>query len=159
MLGLIRTQPPNAGELDRELAAILGGAPALGKGVVRAAGYTRVSSFMQVEDGNSLDDQAARIARFVAEHGWELVEVFADPARRDSRGRVWRPADFRPDLGLLLGLADRREPLGLKLGPALPHALVPAGLEAEWVSHRGDVVEAGLWSGPSASAGSLARSR
>ena len=32
-----------------------------GKGLVRAAGYTRVSSFMQVEDGNSLDDQAARI--------------------------------------------------------------------------------------------------
>ena len=28
MLGLIRTQPPNAGELDRELAAILGGGPA-----------------------------------------------------------------------------------------------------------------------------------
>ena len=36
---------------------------------------------MQVEDGNSLDDQAARIVRVVAEHGWELVEVFADPAR------------------------------------------------------------------------------
>ena len=95
MTALIRTQPPNAGELDRELAAILGGAPSLGQGLVRAAGYTRVSSFMQVEDGNSLEDQAARIARVVAEHGWELVEVFADPARSGRN-------EQRPQLARLL---------------------------------------------------------
>jgi DNA invertase Pin-like site-specific DNA recombinase len=95
MTPLIRTQPPSASELDRELAAILGGAPALGKGLVRAAGYTRVSSFMQVEDGNSLDDQAARIARVVAEHGWELVEIYADPARSGRN-------EQRPQLARLL---------------------------------------------------------
>jgi SAM-dependent methyltransferase len=74
--------------------------------------------------------------------------VFADPARRDARGRVWRAADFSPDLGSLLALADGVRVLGLKLGPALPHALVPPAAEAEWVSHHGDVVEVGLWSGP-----------
>jgi hypothetical protein len=74
--------------------------------------------------------------------------VFADPARRDARGRVWRAEDFSPDLGVLLALADDARVLGLKLGPALPHALVPAVAEAEWVSHRGDVVEVGVWSGP-----------
>jgi SAM-dependent methyltransferase len=74
--------------------------------------------------------------------------VFADPARRDARGRVWRTEDFSPDLGVLLALADDARVLGLKLGPALPHALVPAEAEAEWVSHRGDVVEVGVWSGP-----------
>ena len=74
--------------------------------------------------------------------------VFADPARRDARGRVWRAQDFSPDLTSLLALADGRRVLGLKLGPALPHALVPAGAEAEWVSHSGDVVEVGVWSGP-----------
>jgi hypothetical protein len=74
--------------------------------------------------------------------------VFADPARRDARGRVWRAQDFSPDLGSLLTLADPARVLGLKLGPALPHALVPDDAEAEWVSHRGDVVEVGLWSGP-----------
>ncbi|HEY0238133.1 MAG TPA: class I SAM-dependent methyltransferase, partial [Friedmanniella sp.] len=74
--------------------------------------------------------------------------VFADPARRDARGRVWRAADFSPDLTTLLALADRHRALGIKLGPALPHALVPPEAEAEWVSHRGDVVEVGLWSGP-----------
>ena len=95
MLGLIRTQPPNEVEIDRELAAILGGAPALGKGLVRAVGYTRVSSFMQVEDGSSLDDQAARIARTVEERGWELVEIFADPARTGRN-------EQRPQLARLL---------------------------------------------------------
>lgn len=95
MVWPIRRQPPTEVELDRELAAILGGSPAAGRGLVRAAGYTRVSSFMQVEDGNSLEDQAARIARTVAEHGWELIEVFADPARSGRN-------EQRPQLARLL---------------------------------------------------------
>ncbi len=74
--------------------------------------------------------------------------VFADPARRDARGRVWRAQDFSPDLTSLLALAGPGRALGLKLGPALPHALVPPDAEAEWVSHHSDVVEVGLWSGP-----------
>ncbi|MGI3781714.1 MAG: hypothetical protein ACRYG2_13150, partial [Janthinobacterium lividum] len=84
------------------------------------------------------------------------VGVFADPARRDARGRVWRAADFSPDLGSLLALADGPggvRVLGLKLGPALPHALVPPEAEAEWVSHHGDVVEVALWNGPGSVAG------
>ena len=76
--------------------------------------------------------------------------VFADPARRNERGRVWRVADFTPDLDLLTALMDGSRPVGIKLGPALPHALVPAQVEAEWISHRGDVVEAALWAGSGA---------
>ncbi len=95
MVWPIRKQPPTEAELDRELAAILGASPVAGRGLVRAAGYTRVSSFMQVEDGSSLDDQAARIARTVAEHGWELIEVFADPARSGRN-------EQRPQLARLL---------------------------------------------------------
>lgn len=79
--------------------------------------------------------------------------VFADPARRDARGRVWRAQDFSPDLGSLLALAEPARVLGLKLGPALPHALVPPDAEAEWVSHHGDVVEVALWSGPGSAPG------
>ncbi|MGI3781311.1 MAG: THUMP-like domain-containing protein, partial [Janthinobacterium lividum] len=79
--------------------------------------------------------------------------VFADPARRDARGRVWRAQDFSPDLGSLLALAGPGRVLGLKLGPALPHALVPPDAEAEWVSHHGDVVEVGVWSGPGSTPG------
>ncbi|GAA3572299.1 class I SAM-dependent methyltransferase [Microlunatus spumicola] len=79
--------------------------------------------------------------------------VFADPARRDARGRVWRAQDFSPDLISLLALAEDGRALGLKLGPALPHALVPPEAEAEWVSHHGDVVEVGVWSGPGSTPG------
>ena len=78
--------------------------------------------------------------------------VFADPSRRHRHGRIWRVNDFTPALSLLLAL-DGARPVGIKLGPALPHRFVPAGWEVEWVSHQGDVVEAALWSGPSARPG------
>ena len=35
----------------------------------------------------------------------------------------------------------------VKVAPGIPHDLVPAGVEAEWVSDRGEVKEAALWSG------------
>jgi THUMP domain-like len=34
------------------------------------------------------------------------------------------------------------------LGPALPHALIPESVEAEWITDQGETVEVGLWSGP-----------
>ncbi|QGF22686.1 THUMP-like domain-containing protein [Raineyella fluvialis] len=36
----------------------------------------------------------------------------------------------------------------LKLGPGLPYRLIPEDVAAEWVSHRGDLVEVALWAGP-----------
>lgn len=74
--------------------------------------------------------------------------VFCDPARRTERGRLWRVEDFTPDWALVTGLLDGRRVAGVKLGPALPHALIPDGTEAEWVSHRGEVVEVAVWGGP-----------
>jgi hypothetical protein len=35
----------------------------------------------------------------------------------------------------------------VKLGPALPHREIPAAVEAEWVSDRGETVEVCLWAG------------
>jgi len=77
--------------------------------------------------------------------------VFADPARRDARGRrVFDPAGYTPPLDALLALAAR-VPLGaVKVGPGIPHAAIPDGTEAEWVSVDGDVVEAALWLGSAA---------
>lgn len=72
--------------------------------------------------------------------------VFCDPARRTSSGRVWRVEDFQPRWSFLLDLLDRGEVCCFKLGPALPHALIPDGVEAEWVSDDGNVVEVTLWS-------------
>ena len=37
---------------------------------------------------------------------------------------------------------------GAKLAPAFPHAAVPEGAEAQWVSWRGEVVECAVWWGP-----------
>ena len=73
--------------------------------------------------------------------------VFCDPARRTGRGRSWRVEDLSPSWSFVLGLLGGALPAGVKLGPGLPHAIIPAGVEAEWLSARGDTVEVGLWAG------------
>lgn len=82
------------------------------------------------------------------------VSVFADPARRTGAGRTWNPADFTPPWDWAVGLLDRAAATGgvgcLKLGPGLPYRLIPEGVAAEWVSHRGDLVEVALWAGAGA---------
>ncbi len=79
--------------------------------------------------------------------------VYADPARRTERGRVWRLADVTPSWSFVASLLDGGRTAGVKLGPAVPHAEIPGGTEAEWISHHGEVVEAGLWAGPGARPG------
>jgi hypothetical protein len=81
------------------------------------------------------------------------VGVFCDPSRRDDRGRLWRVEDFAPPWSFVTGLLDANRTAGVKLGPALPHTLIPETAEAEWVTHRGDTVEVTLWSGVGASPG------
>ncbi|MGI8433992.1 MAG: THUMP-like domain-containing protein [Nocardioidaceae bacterium] len=74
--------------------------------------------------------------------------VFVDPARRGAAGRVFDPHSFSPPWSfveqLLAGDAVA------KLAPGLPHALIPAAVEAEWVSLDGQLREAVLWSGRTA---------
>ena len=77
--------------------------------------------------------------------------VFCDPARRTSSGRLWRVEDFTPSWSFVLWLLDQTRPAAVKLGPALPHRLIPADVDGEWVSHRGDTVEVCLWGGPTSS--------
>ena len=71
--------------------------------------------------------------------------VFIDPARRTGAGRSWRVEDFQPRWGLVLDVLASGHPVCVKLGPGLPRELIPAGIEACWVSDHGAVVEAGLW--------------
>ncbi|HET6561521.1 MAG TPA: class I SAM-dependent methyltransferase [Marmoricola sp.] len=70
--------------------------------------------------------------------------VFADPARRTARGRVFDVDAYAPPWSfvesLLTGTAC------VKVAPGIPHDRVPSEVEAEWVSFRGDVKEAVLWS-------------
>jgi hypothetical protein len=81
------------------------------------------------------------------------VGVFCDPARRNDHGRVWRVEDFEPPWSTVMQLFDGGRTAGVKLGPALPHSLIPEAVEAEWITHRGETVEVGLWSGPGATPG------
>lgn len=71
--------------------------------------------------------------------------VFCDPARRTARGRTWRVEDFSPPWEFVLGLLHGRLAC-LKLGPGVPYALLPDDAATTWVSHRGNVVEASVWS-------------
>jgi hypothetical protein len=81
------------------------------------------------------------------------VALFCDPARRNDHGRIWRVEDFEPRWSTVMRLLDGERTAGVKLGPALPHSLIPDAAEAEWVTHRGETVEAGLWAGPGATPG------
>ena len=81
------------------------------------------------------------------------VGVFCDPARRNDHGRVWRVEDFEPRWSTVMQLFDGGRTAGVKLGPSLPHSLIPGAVDAEWITHRGETVEVGLWSGPGATPG------
>ncbi|GHG46752.1 hypothetical protein GCM10012320_12980 [Sinomonas cellulolyticus] len=75
--------------------------------------------------------------------------VWLDPARRETSSsgttRLWDPEEFSPPLSFVEGLAARGLPVGVKLGPGMPHASIPAGCEAQWVSVNGDVAEVALY--------------
>jgi hypothetical protein len=71
--------------------------------------------------------------------------VFADPARRSGGRRVFDLDAYTPPWSFVSELLTRTA--CVKVAPGIPHAAVPAGVEAEWVSDAGDVKEAALWSG------------
>jgi len=71
--------------------------------------------------------------------------AFADPARRNARGRTFSVEDWAPSWTFVETLLRRDS--CVKVAPGIPHELVPADVEAEWVSDHGEVKEAALWSG------------
>jgi len=76
--------------------------------------------------------------------------AYADPARRSGGGRTFNPDGWTPPWSFVERLLRRDS--CVKVAPGIPHHLVPDGVEAEWVSDRGEVKEAALWSGRLASA-------
>ncbi|GAA4568429.1 class I SAM-dependent methyltransferase [Planotetraspora kaengkrachanensis] len=77
--------------------------------------------------------------------------LFADPARRGARGRIFDPMAYSPTWPAVLDLVSRTRTACLKVAPGIPHELVPEGAEAEWISHRREVKEAAIWVGTRAS--------
>ena len=90
-----------------------------------------VGGAVQVADGTTLDLSGFGV-------------VFADPARRTARGRVFDLDSYDPPWSFVEELL--RRPSCVKVAPGIAHDVVPAGVEAEWVSDEGDVKEAALWS-------------
>ncbi len=76
--------------------------------------------------------------------------AFIDPARRDGRGRTFSTSDLQPPWEWVCQLLAGRAVA--KVMPGLAHDAVPHGVEAEWVSDGGDLVEACLWGAPFATA-------
>lgn len=81
----------------------------------------------------------------VSTEGYDAV--FADPARRGGRGRIFDPEAYSPPLSWAVATALGAPRAALKVAPGIPHEAVPAEAEAEWISDGGDVKEAVLWFG------------
>lgn len=90
---------------------------------------------VQVADATTVDTTGFNLA-------------FADPARRTGAGRSFRVEDWTPPWNWVEALLARDA--CVKVAPGIPHALIPEGVEAEWVSDHGEVKEAALWSGRTA---------
>jgi SAM-dependent methyltransferase len=73
-----------------------------------------------------------------------------DPARRAGGRRQLDPDRWSPPWSTVTTLLDRVPSVVVKVAPGLDHDRVPDGIEAEWVSVGGSIVEAVLWGrGPS----------
>ncbi|MFW3169972.1 class I SAM-dependent methyltransferase [Geodermatophilus sp. CPCC 206100] len=68
-----------------------------------------------------------------------------DPARRAGGRRLLDPDRWSPPWTTVSALLDRAPRAVVKVAPGLDHDRVPAGVEAEWVSSGGSIVEALLW--------------
>jgi SAM-dependent methyltransferase len=68
-----------------------------------------------------------------------------DPARRAGGRRQLDPEHWSPPWSTVTALLDGVPTAVVKVAPGLDHERVPAGVEAEWVSAGGSIVEALLW--------------
>lgn len=68
-----------------------------------------------------------------------------DPARRAGGRRLLDPDRWSPPWSTVALLLDRVPTCVVKVAPGLDHDRVPEGVEAEWVSVGGSIVEALLW--------------
>ncbi|SET79834.1 class I SAM-dependent methyltransferase [Geodermatophilus poikilotrophus] len=73
------------------------------------------------------------------------VAAVLDPARRAGGRRQLDPDRWSPPWSTVATLLDRAPHAVVKVAPGLDHERVPAGVEAEWVSAGGSIVEALLW--------------
>jgi hypothetical protein len=91
-----------------------------------------------------------------AGEGARHAGAWLDPARRtpgvaDITGRtrrLFRLDSISPSWETVQAVARALPATGAKLSPAFPHAALPPGAEAQWVSYDGEVLECAVWWGP-----------
>ena len=98
-------------------------------------------SGIEVVDADVVDLVAAAVDGRVA--GCDAAVL--DPARRAGGRRQLDPDRWSPPWSTVTALLDRVPTSVVKVAPGLDHDRVPAGIEAEWVSVGGSIVEALLW--------------
>ncbi|SDG06613.1 class I SAM-dependent methyltransferase [Klenkia brasiliensis] len=96
---------------------------------------------VQVRDADVVDLVAAAADGRVA--GCEAAVL--DPARRAHGRRITDPGGWSPPWSTVAALLDAVPRCVVKVAPGLDHDRVPEGVEAEWVSAGGSIVEALLW--------------
>jgi SAM-dependent methyltransferase len=97
---------------------------------------TRLNSDARVE---CTDVESVDVAEFDA--------VFIDPARRSSGRRTFDVNSYSPAWSFVTTLLAKVPSAAAKVAPGIPHDLVPAGIEIEWVSVGGGLKEAVFWAG------------
>ncbi|MFT4029535.1 MAG: class I SAM-dependent methyltransferase [Protaetiibacter sp.] len=95
----------------------------------------------QVVQGDALDQEPA-----------DVDALWFDPARRSGGRRYADPADWSPPLPKVFARGAAKS-AGIKLAPAFDHALLPDGVEAQWVSVDRELVELVVWTGELARTG------
>ncbi len=76
----------------------------------------------------------------------DFEAVFIDPSRRAQDKRILDPRFGEPPLDWCLSISSRIKNIGIKTSPGLDKAIIPDGWEVEFISLRGDLKEAVLWS-------------
>ncbi len=84
-------------------------------------------------------DPARRVS---ADHGQS-----AERAKQNQKKRIFDPEECSPPLSQVLAWRDFSPNGGVKLGPGIDHALVPADAEIEFISVKNEVREAVMWFG------------
>jgi SAM-dependent methyltransferase len=96
---------------------------------------------VRVVAGDAVELVAAAVDGTVAGCGAAVL----DPARRAAGRRLLDPDRWSPPWSTVAALLERVPASVVKVAPGLDHDRVPAGIEAEWVSVGGSIVEALLW--------------
>jgi hypothetical protein len=99
--------------------------------------------------GRNSTQRTQGVCADVAQLELDGLPIHLDPARRNEQSgkRSWRLADYQPGPEVIGALIDRSPSAAIKLSPGIDLEALPWPGEVEFISDRGRLVQAMLWSG------------